>query len=107
MLREGARLVESVADILEELGPLFQATVAADGREVRSPAELQLDDIEQAVLGGVDALVADEGESSRTVSIDDLVARSGLAASQVLAALGVLEMRRILRRVPGNRVSRC
>ena len=107
LLREGARLVESVADILEELGPLFQATVAADGREVRSPAELQLDDIEQAVLGGVDALVADEGESSRTVSIDDLVARSGLAASQVLAALGVLEMRRILRRVPGNRVSRC
>ena len=59
------------------------------------------------MLGVVDALVADEGESSRTVSIDDLVARSGLAASQVLAALGVLEMRRILRRVPGNRVSRC
>ena len=37
---------------------------------------------------------------------DAVVAASGLAASQVLATLGVLEMRRILCRMPGNRVAR-
>jgi hypothetical protein len=34
------------------------------------------------------------------------VAASGLAASQVLATIGVLEMRRIVRRLPGSRVAR-
>jgi hypothetical protein len=35
-----------------------------------------------------------------------VVAASGLATSQVLATIGVLEMRRIIRRLPGNRVAR-
>ena len=106
LLRDGATLVESVGDILDELGPLFEIAIAADGREIRSPAELQLDDIERSVLTGFDSLLADQADASQSVGIDDLVAVSGLAASQVLAAVGVLEMRRILRRLPGNRVIR-
>mgnify|MGYP002630108504 FL=1 len=106
LLRDGATLVESVGDILDELGPLFEIAIAADGREIRSPAELQLDDIERSVLTGFDSLLADQADASQSVGIDDLVAASGLAASQVLAAVGVLEMRRILRRLPGNRVIR-
>ncbi len=106
LIRDGAKLVESVDDILEELGPLFETAIAADGREVRSPAELQLDDLEQSVLTAVDGLSADPSNTARSASIDDVVAESGLAASQVLAAIGVLEMRRILRRLPGNRVGR-
>lgn len=106
LIRDGAKLVESVADILDELGPLFETAISADGREVRSPAELQLDDVERSVLTAADELLADRIDASRSVAIDDLVAESGLAASQVLAAIGVLEMRRILRRLPGNRVAR-
>ncbi|MFM1903976.1 MAG: hypothetical protein RLZZ440_1876 [Planctomycetota bacterium] len=106
LLRDGATLVESVDDILEELGPLFETAVAADGREVRAPAELRLDDVERTVLAACDAILADPSNTSRTAGIDDIVVESGLAASQVLAAIGVLEMRRILRRLPGNRVSR-
>lgn len=106
LIRDGAKLVESVDDILEELGPLFETAIAVDGREVRSPAELQLDDLEQSVLTAVDGLSADPSNTARTASIDDVVVESGLAASQVLAAIGVLEMRRILRRLPGNRVGR-
>ena len=106
LIRDGAKLVESVDDILEELGPLFETAIAVDGREVRSPAELQLDDLEQSVLTAIDSLSADPSNTARTASIDDVVVESGLAASQVLAAIGVLEMRRILRRLPGNRVGR-
>jgi DNA processing protein len=106
LLRDGARLVESVDDILEELGPLFEPTVAADGREVRSPAELQLGDLERSVLAALDAQVAEAGGGQASVDLDELMAATELAASRVLAAVGVLETRRIVRRLPGNRVAR-
>ena len=76
---------------------------AADGRSVASAAELQLGDIERQVLDACDALA---GGASRPVSIDDVVDSSGLAASQVLATVGVLEMRRLIRRLPGNQIVR-
>lgn len=101
LIRDGAKLVEGVDDVLEELGPLFETSTSADGRIIRAPAELQLGDVERQVLTAVD----DSGSPS-SVGIEDVVAASGLAASQVLSTIGVLEMRRILRRLPGNRVGR-
>lgn len=101
LIRDGARLVESVDDILEEFGPLFETATTADGREVRSPAELQLGDVERQVLAAFD-----QQAGGAAVDIDDLVNATGLAASQVLSTIGVLEMRRIIRRLPGNCVER-
>jgi DNA processing protein len=103
LIRDGAKLVASVDDILEEFGPLFETATAADGRAVSSAAELQLGDIERQVLDACDALA---GGDSRPVSIDDVVDSTGLAASQVLATVGVLEMRRLIRRLPGNQIVR-
>lgn len=105
LIRDGATLVESVDDVLEELGPLFETTTDAKGREIHSPAELKLDDVERQVLAILDTQQA-EGGHATSVDIDDIVAESGLAASRVLAAIGVLEMRRIARRMPGNRITR-
>lgn len=101
LIRDGAKLVESVDDVLEELGPLFETCTAPDGRTVSHAAELQLGDIERQVLDAVDA-----GGDSSPVNIDHVVDVTSLAASQVLATIGVLEMRRLVRRHPGNRVSR-
>ena len=103
LIRDGAKLVESVDDILEEFGPLFETATTAEGRAVKSAAELQLGDIEQRVLDVCDSLA---GGATKPVSIDDLVDRSGLAASQVLSTVGVLEMRRLIRRLPGNQIVR-
>ena len=103
LIRDGAKLVESVDDILEEFGTLFETTIADDGRAVSNPAELQLGDIERQVLDACDGLTVDRLKS---VNIDDVMAASGLAASQVLATIGVLEMRRLIRRLPGNRIVR-
>jgi DNA processing protein len=103
LIRDGAKLVASVDDILEEFGPLFETATTADGRAVTSAAELQLGDIERRVLDAYDTLV---GGASKPAGIDDIVDASGLAASQVLATVGVLEMRRLIRRLPGNQIVR-
>ena len=107
LIRDGAKLVESVDDILEEFGPLFETATTADGRAVHSAAELQLGDIERRVLDACDALAGGGTKPvALPVAIDDLVDATSLAASQVLATIGVLEMRRLIRRLPGNQIVR-
>ncbi len=100
LIRDGATLAGSVDDILAELGPLFEPATTDAGREVRSPAELALEGQERAVFD----LIAAGGKAG--IEIDRVVDASDLATSQVLATISVLEMRRLVRRLPGSRVQR-
>ena len=88
----------TVDDILEELGPLVQE-VRTDPAEppVRHPAELALSDSERSLLGQLD---------DTPTSVDELIGRTGLTVSQVMATLSVLEMKRLVRRQPGHRFVR-
>ena len=52
LLRDGAKLVETADDVLEELGPLVEAAPRDDGQAIHHPAELLLNDVEQQVLAG-------------------------------------------------------
>jgi DNA processing protein len=97
LIRDGAKLVESVDDVLEEFGPLASATPTDDGREVRHPVELQLNEQERAVLDAI---------TSEPIGIDEVVVASRLAVPRVLSTLSALEMRRLIRRINGNRVMR-
>ena len=97
LIRDGATLVGGVDDILEQFGPLFETAITPDGRLIKNPAELQLTDLERRVLDAV----CDE-----PIDIDGIVDSTSLAVSQVLATIGVLEVRRLVRRLPGNRVQR-
>jgi DNA processing protein len=98
LIRDGARLVETVEDIMEELGPLVQE-VRTNPEEppVRHPAELALTDSERSLLGHLD---------DHPTAVDDLIARTGMTAGQVMATLSVLELKRLVKRLPGHRFVR-
>ena len=98
LIRDGARLVETVDDILEELGPLVrEVQTAPDEPPVRNPAELVLSDQERSLLGRLDNL---------PVGVDELITRTRLTASQVMVTLSVLELKRLVRRLPGHQFVR-
>ncbi len=97
LIRDGAKLVESADDVLEELGPLVAAVPRDDGQVIHHPAELSLNEIEQQVLQAI---------HSEPTLIDQIVGDTGLAVPQVLATLSVLETRRLIRRTSGASVMR-
>ena len=97
LIRDGAKLVQTIDDILEELGPLRNSVKTDSGHEVRNPSELKLNDIERKVLGAIEAT---------STSVDDVIRNSELPAHQVIATISVLEMRRLVRRGSGHSVTR-
>jgi len=98
LIRDGAKLVASIDDVLEELGPLAHTAHRDDGTTIRVPAEVKLNEIEQQVLQAIQP----QGGSL----IDEVTQASGLPVHRVLSTMHVLEMRSLIRRVSGNRVAR-
>ena len=100
LIRDGAKLIENVDDVLEELGPLaLPARVGAADQTttVRHPGELKLTEQESKILNTI-------GVAS--TQIDDIIAQTGLPAQRVLSTVSVLEMRKLIRRLSGTTVSR-
>lgn len=81
LIRDGAKLVETLADILEELPPLAAAALAAPGP---APAPVAaVDPAHQEVL---------EAMGFDPVSVDQLVARTGLTPEGLSSILLMLEL---------------
>ncbi len=101
LVREGARLVATADDVMEELQELLPRRPRAaggdraSGGEERSAPPLSPD--ERAVLAAVET----EGSS-----MDDLVRASGLDAGKVSAVVVGLQIKRLIRMQPGGRVAR-
>jgi len=85
LLRQGAALAEDADDVLSEIAPHLRAAQAAP------PATLS--DLETAIVAQLDELPR---------SVDDLIARTGLPAGTVLETLLVLELRGVVRQLPGQ-----
>jgi DNA processing protein len=97
LIRDGVTLVQSVDDILEELGPLPAPVPVSAEAAILTPRELALNEPERVVLQAV---------PTDLKLIDDLLAELNLEPSRVLATLTVLEMKRLVRRLPGGYVVR-
>ena len=95
LIKKGAKLCESAEDILSEFEYLFPTS-----NQPPSPGEtgvlpaLELGENERKVL----ATVKEEAETS----IDEIIRASGLPASAVSVALFSLEMKRLVKQLPGK-----
>lgn len=96
LIKDGARLVESAQDILEELLPQLDATFRS-----RLSAGAAADGQPKLQLGTEETLVYD-ALSVLPQSVDDVIRRSGLPAAQVAAILLSLELKNCIRQLPGN-----
>ena len=94
LIKKGAKLCEGVEDILSEFEYLFPPSnrPASAGETGVLPA-LELSDNEQKVYDRL---------SNEEVGIDDVIRHSGLPSSAVSVALLSLEMKRLIRQLPGK-----
>ncbi len=94
LLKKGAKLCEGAEDILSEFEYLFPATNRPPGAsETGVLPALTLSGTEQKVY---DALSKEES------NIDEVIRHSGLPSSAVSVALLGLEMKRLIRQLPGK-----
>jgi DNA processing protein len=93
LIQQGAKLVQSAQDILDDMGMLFPETP-----EISIPAApADLSEMERSVLM---ALGGDEAH------VDAVTARTGLPIAKVSSTLLALEMRRLVKQLPGSRFVR-
>ena len=103
LIREGAKLVENLADIIEEIAPQLAAEpsfalgpppdVATD-QDGASSETAPLAEPARAVLRQLEA---------GPVQMDEVIHRIGLSAQQVCAVLLDLELQGLLKQLPGKR----
>lgn len=94
LIRQGAKLVERVGDVIEEIAPQLLSRAGGAQRVVPAalPADLSLEArrVFELVLGG-------------PVQIDELIEKSALPAAKVSELLLDLEIRGLLKQLPGKR----
>lgn len=91
LIRQGAKLVETATDVLEELGAIAQVSTAT--QSVATPGAGTLSSIERRVLDCV---------SYEPASMDVVIERSGLTAETVSSILLQLELRGWVLMGPGG-----
>jgi DNA processing protein len=102
LIKQGAKLVTNGADVIEELPtPVRAALVQAEQPETEQRNLLAAASLNSSEKKIYDLLSTDEPKH-----IDEIVERSGLNSSEVLATLFELEMKGIIRQTPGKQFSK-
>src|SRR5207253_5428252 len=89
LIKDGAKLVQTWRDVVEELPFEIKAAILATERPESSAAQLQFDEV--ALTEGERAVLATLREDDAT-QIDELIARATLSRGELMSALLMLEV---------------
>lgn len=90
LIQQGAKLVMSASDVLDDLNSLFPE---AAGKKAASGETPTLSADEQTLFDVLD---------STETPLDELVARTGLPVARISTSLLMLEMKRLVKQLPGS-----
>jgi len=93
LIKDGAKLVERVEDVIEELGPLAEVLTPVPQEE--KPGARGLKPEEEKILEVL--------SPSEPKSIEDIIAETGLTAQAASSVLMVLELRKLVKQLAGKR----
>jgi len=102
LIKQGAKLVINAEDVIEELPTPVRATLV----QAEQPEAEQQNLLAAASLNGSEKKLYELLSADEPRHIDDIVERSGLNSSEVLATLFNLEMKSIIRQLPGKQFSK-
>ncbi len=102
LIKQGAKLVTGAEDVIEELPTPVRAVLV----QAEQPEAEQRNLLLAASLNTSEKKLYELLSSEEPRPIDDLVERSGLNSSVVLATLFDLEMKGIIRQLPGKQFSK-
>lgn len=96
LIKDGARLIESARDVLDELRPQLDAAFRG-----RLDEQGETHEASYVQLGAEETLVYDALHAVPQ-SVDEVIRRTGLAAAHVTPILLSLELKNCIRQLPGN-----
>jgi DNA processing protein len=97
LLRKGAKLARHAGDILEELQGIAPLIAAGQAQNSGSAAPGGLDDLQRRIW---------EFLGSQRQNVDDIARTMSLSAPELTRVLMVLEMKKVIKRLPGNQYER-
>ncbi len=94
LIKEGAKLVEDISDIIQELGPVAEALDIADTPVTNDPRSLSLNSQEKKIFSLL---------SSSPKDIDEIIRIAQLPTSVVSSTLMILEIKKLVKQLSGKR----
>jgi DNA processing protein len=96
LIKDGAKLVERVEDVIEELGPLAEVLAPLAEEEKRQTGSLKPEE----------AKILEALSPSEPKSIEEIIGKTGLSAQAASSVLMVLELKKLVRQLTGKRFVR-
>ncbi|CAG0942695.1 DNA processing protein DprA [Candidatus Brocadiaceae bacterium] len=94
LIKEGAKLVEDITDIIQELGPVAEILNMSDASITNDPRSLSLNSQEKKIFSLL---------SSSPKDIDEIIRIAKLPTSVVTSTLLILEIKKLVKQLSGKR----